>query len=71
MEEHQLKVLCYNCNEKYSLEHRCKEHQLFVDIFEDIYDDELDGRTQKESPPIIEEFFLPNPVKNPISPLII
>ena len=34
MVEHQLKGLCYNCDEKYFLGHKCKEQKLFIAIFE-------------------------------------
>jgi hypothetical protein len=33
MVECQLKGLCYNCDEKYSPGHKCKEHKLFMAIF--------------------------------------
>ena len=29
MEDYQKHGLCYNCDEKYSLGHKCKEHKLF------------------------------------------
>jgi hypothetical protein len=36
MVECQLKCLCYNCDEKYFMGHKCKEQKLFMAIFEDI-----------------------------------
>jgi hypothetical protein len=35
MVDHQLKGLCYNCDEKYFLGHKCKEHKIFMAINED------------------------------------
>ena len=34
MAEHQLKGLCYNCDEKYFLGHKCKEQNIFMAISE-------------------------------------
>jgi hypothetical protein len=36
MVERQLKGLCYNCDDKYFLGHKCKEQKLFMAISEDI-----------------------------------
>jgi hypothetical protein len=36
MVECQLKGLCYNCDEKYFLGHKCKEKNIFMAISEDI-----------------------------------
>jgi hypothetical protein len=43
MEKHQLKGLCYNCDEKYSPRHKYKEYKVFVAISKDISNDEVDG----------------------------
>jgi hypothetical protein len=40
MNECQLKGLCYNCDEKYFLGHKCKEKKLFMAISKDISEDE-------------------------------
>jgi hypothetical protein len=36
MAEHQLKGLCYNCDDKYFPSHKFKEQNLFMAISEDI-----------------------------------
>jgi hypothetical protein len=36
MVEHQLKGLCYNCDEKYFPRHKCKEQNIFMDISKDV-----------------------------------
>jgi hypothetical protein len=36
MDERQLKGLCYNCDDKYFLGHKCKEKNLFMAISEDV-----------------------------------
>ena len=36
MIEHQLKGLCYNCDEKYFSRHKCKEQKIFMVVMEDI-----------------------------------
>jgi hypothetical protein len=43
MVEHQLKGLCYNCDEKYFLGHKCKEHKLFMAISEDVVEDKIEA----------------------------
>jgi hypothetical protein len=48
MEERQLKGLCYNCDEKYFLGHKCKEQKLFMAIFEDVSEEEI------KTPPVTE-----------------
>jgi len=52
MVEHQLKGLCYNCDDKYFSGHKCKEQKLFMAISEDVSEEEL------ETPPVAE---LPEP----------
>jgi len=51
MEKHQLKGLCYNCDENYSPRHKCKKQKLFMAIS----DEEVDGRIQEEVTPITKE----------------
>jgi hypothetical protein len=40
MVEHQLKGICYNCDEKYFPEHNHKEPMIFMAILEDVADKE-------------------------------
>jgi hypothetical protein len=42
MAEHQLKGLCYNCDEKYFLGHKCKEQNLFMAICKDILEEDVE-----------------------------
>jgi hypothetical protein len=44
MAERQLKGLCYNCDEKYFLGHKCKEKNLFMAISEDISEEDVETR---------------------------
>jgi hypothetical protein len=48
MVERQLKGLCYNFNEKYFPGHKCKEQKLFMAIFEDVSEEDI------EAPPMVE-----------------
>ena len=48
MVERKLKGLCYNCNEKYFPGHKCKEQKLFMAIFEDVSEEDI------EAPPVVE-----------------
>jgi len=41
MDEHQLKGLFYNCDDKYFPRHKCKEYNLFMVIYEDFYDEDV------------------------------
>jgi hypothetical protein len=50
MDEHQLKGLCYNCDEKYFGGHKCKEQKLFMAISEDVIDDETEDSHVVELP---------------------
>jgi hypothetical protein len=50
MAEHQLKGLCYNCDEKYFLGHKCKEQKLFMAISEDISEEDVETPLVSESP---------------------
>jgi hypothetical protein len=42
MVERQLKGLCYNCDDKYFLGHKCKEQKLFMAISEDISKEDVE-----------------------------
>jgi hypothetical protein len=50
MVEHQLKGLCYNCDDKYFSSHKCKEQNIFMAISEDISEDEVETPLVSESP---------------------
>jgi hypothetical protein len=54
MDERQLKFLCYNCDEKYFPGHKCKKQNLFMAIFEDIPEEDVDTPLLPESPEIID-----------------
>jgi hypothetical protein len=48
MVECQLKGLFYNCDEKYFLGNKCKEHKLFMAISEDVANEEAELVEEKE-----------------------
>jgi hypothetical protein len=50
MVERQLKGLCYNCDDKYFLGHKCKEQNLFMAISEDISEEDVETPLMSESP---------------------
>jgi hypothetical protein len=50
MAECQLKALNYNCDEKYFPGHKCKEQNIFMAIFEDIPEEDVDTPLVPESP---------------------
>jgi hypothetical protein len=50
MVECQLKGLCYNCDDKYFLGHKCKEHNLFMAISEEILEEYEETPSMSESP---------------------
>jgi hypothetical protein len=54
MDEHQLKGLCYNCDEKYFLGHKCKEQKIFMAISEDISEEDVETPLVPESPEITD-----------------
>jgi hypothetical protein len=49
MVERQLKGLCYNCDEKYFLGHKCKEKNIFMAIPEDILEEDVETPLVSES----------------------
>jgi hypothetical protein len=49
MVERQLKGLCYNCDDKYFLGHKCKEQNLFMAISEDILEEDVETPLVPES----------------------
>jgi hypothetical protein len=50
MDERQLKGLCYNCDEKYFLGHKCKEQNLFMAISKDISEEDVETSLVSKSP---------------------
>jgi hypothetical protein len=50
MDERQLKGLCYNCDDKYFPGHKCKEKNLFMAIFEDILEEDVETPFVSKSP---------------------
>jgi hypothetical protein len=50
MDECQLKGLCYNCDDKYFLGHKCKEQNIFMAISEDISEEDVKTPFLSESP---------------------
>jgi hypothetical protein len=50
MDKCQLKVLCYNCDEKYISGYKRKEKNIFMAIFEDILEDDGDVSPPKSFP---------------------
>jgi hypothetical protein len=54
MVEHQLKGLCYNCEEKYFIWHKCKEQNLFMAISKDVSEEYVEAPPMTESPKMID-----------------
>jgi hypothetical protein len=50
MAECQLKGLCYNCDDKYFLGHKCKEQNIFMAISEEISEKDEETPSMSESP---------------------
>ena len=50
MDEFQLKSICYNCDGKYFPSHKSKEKNIFMAIFEDIYEEDGDVSPSKVFP---------------------
>jgi hypothetical protein len=46
----QLKGLCYNCDEKYFLGHKCKEKNIFMAISEDVSEEDVKTPLVSEPP---------------------
>jgi hypothetical protein len=49
MAKRQLKGLCYNCDEKYFPGHKCNEQKIFMAIFEDISEEDVETPLVSES----------------------
>jgi hypothetical protein len=71
MVEHQLKGLCYNCDDKYFPGHKCKEQNLFMSISEDVSEEDVEAPlvsvspkptdiTPPSNPPKVEPVISPN-----------
>ena len=54
MVERQLKGLCYNCDNKYFLGHKCKEKNIFMAISEDISEEDVETPLVSKSPEITD-----------------
>jgi hypothetical protein len=54
MVERQLKGLCYNCDEKYFLGHKCKEQNIFMAMTEDVSEEEAVVPPMEELPPPVD-----------------
>jgi hypothetical protein len=68
MVECQLKGLCYNCDDKYFMGHKCKEQNIFMAISEDVSDEDVDVSPVEELPQADD----PTPPSDPpeVEPLI-
>jgi hypothetical protein len=54
MDECQLKGLCYNCDDKYFLGHKCKEKNPFMAISEDVSKEDVEAPLVSVSPKPID-----------------
>jgi hypothetical protein len=43
MVEHQLKGLCYNCDDKYFPRHKCKEQNIFMAVSGDVSEEDVEA----------------------------
>jgi hypothetical protein len=79
MVERQLKSLCYNCDEKYFPGHKCKEQNIFMAIYEDVSDEDVnvpqveelpqvDDHTSPSDPPEVEPLISLNSLTGLSSP---
>jgi hypothetical protein len=50
MDEHQLKGLCYNYDDKYFPDHKCKEKNIFMSISEDVSEEDVETPLVSKSP---------------------
>jgi hypothetical protein len=50
MVEHKLKGLCYNCDDKYFLRHKCKEQNIFMAITKDVSEEDVEPPLVSVSP---------------------
>jgi hypothetical protein len=54
MVKHQIKSLCYNCDDKYFLRHKCKEQNIFMAMSEDVSEERVDVSPVVELPPPVD-----------------
>jgi hypothetical protein len=54
MVEHQIKDLCYNCDEKYFPGKKCKEQNHFMAMTKDVYEQEVVFPPVEEIPPPVD-----------------
>ena len=68
MVEHQLKDLCYNCDDNYFPWNKCKEQFFFMATYKDSTDEEVEVSLVEDPPPTDD----PTPPSNPleVKPLI-
>jgi hypothetical protein len=50
MVERQLNGLCYNCDDKYFMGHKCKEQNIFMAILEDVSEEDVEAPLVSMSP---------------------
>jgi hypothetical protein len=62
MAERKLKGLCYNCDDKYFLGHKCKEQNIFMAISEDVSEEDVESPLMSVSPE-------PTDITPPLDPL--
>jgi hypothetical protein len=68
MDKDQLKDLWYNCDDKYFPGHKCKEHNIFVAMFDDASEEEEDVSPMHELPQPIDLTFPSDPPE--VEPMI-
>ena len=68
MDKLQLKGLCYNFDDKYFPENKCKEDNIFMAISKDVFEEEVDSSSVPELPPL--EDLPPSFVLPIVEPLI-
>jgi hypothetical protein len=61
MVECQLKGLCYNCDDKYFLGHKCKEQKIFMAISEDVSEEDVEA-------PLVSVSLEPTDITLPLDP---
>jgi hypothetical protein len=68
MVEHQLKDLCYNCDDNYFPWNKCKEQNIFMAMTKDVSEEEVDVSHVPKLPPLADT----NPPFDPleVEPLI-
>jgi hypothetical protein len=68
MVECQIKVLCYNCDDKCFPGHTCKEQKIFMAVSEDISEGDVETPLLSESPKITDITPPSNPLE--VQPVI-